>query len=375
MLQLQQKLEKLERKMDISKKEGSDVSKFEFDILADSVSIQKIDIQKARLELERNFEFLKSELDTIKHRNSLTNSTKHTDQSDIDHIHQLLSQKPDISQVNHSMIQLREDISEEINALREEVLLHLKENAERYLKKASDTDQLFENISSEFTQLKNQIKRMLEEAGRRTQTEEQRSYFGDFDELSHIKNTQGTDAVNFQRCYEELQQKLLSQISRIEDEIEHLKGVQDSQMEELNKIVSHQVDSLRQELHRELDNLHLQQNLGSQGTQEDTDHRRGILMKLQEQLESKTDLGEVQEALNILSNDITKKFALMKEDFTQLMKALEEEMFVALKKKATVADLHAAMEKIDSSYQGIQPKIMDHCQQSGQIDDGSFIIL
>ena len=61
-------------------------------------------------------------------------------------------------------------------------------------------------------------------------------------------------------------------------------------------------------------------------------------------LELKTDLSEVQNALNACQADISNRFLEYKEDVKAMVRSHENEIFNLLSKKANLADVHKAMK-------------------------------
>lgn len=427
------------------------VSRAEFEEVLEALSRQKAENQRIAADLEHVFEVVKTDLEGVR-QNTLAPKI---DVDEIDKILQILNRKPDIDQVNVSLIKLRDEVSEEISALKEEILSQIKEMETEALKKATQADALYEEISLEVRELNTQIRKVLEDKGSKRGLEDTNGYvnkalqefqndiieeFKRIDDkcnqISQQKDAQIKDLGNYlqripenlksevqeelqkmadvinrlknvnggqleeankltKRIAENLQQEFHSEVGRLEDRINQLKGMRDAQADDTNKTLKKSFDSIKQELYGELQRMddRINQLKGMRDTQADDTNKtlkksfdsikqelygelqqmderinqiggqlnetfqkrkvdagefEAVFARIQEQLDSKTDLSEVQEVLNSFSQEISKKFMGIKDDFTQVFKE-HEEIFTALKKKANLADLNSAIAKLEST--------------------------
>ena len=387
------------------------VDRTHFEMAMDSLNRQKSENQKFRADFESIIELLKTDLENIRQSTSASLNKK-IDTDELDRILQILNRKPDIDQVNSSLIKLRDEVSEEINAAREDTLSQMKGFETEALRKGAQAESLYEDITQEVREINSQIRKALDEKAGKKQVEDLNAHLKklfegfqketyenlkrmdekcnllrsqkeaqsedlsayikkvsetlkrEFDQeirrieegvnkLKNFNDAQLEDASKFtKKIVEGLQQELYNEVQQLDQKLDQLKGVRETQMEDVNKNMRKSFDVLKQELYNEIQRLEEKNNqLRGQisEAQRSKSDFAALETKLMELLDTKTDLNEVQDALNAFSTDISRKFSNMKEDFTQLIKAHEDEVLTALKKKASMADLNGAVSKLESS--------------------------
>lgn len=399
---------------DLNKK----VDKTHFEMASDAIARQKNDFQKIKTDFESVFELVKNDLENVR-QVTAASLNKKIDIDEFDRILQILNRKPDIDQVNGSLIKLREEVSEEIAITKEEIVGQVREIESDLTKKASQTQSLYEDINQEVRELNDQIYKTLDEkigkkqiedftayikktvealqkdfaeegklvdeklnqlklqkdaqneelstyvkkvaeAVKREATEQIRELEGEINKVKASSDTQIEETSKITKKFaQELQQELYSELQQIEDKFNEMKTLRDSHLEDTTKNVKKSLDILKQELYAEVQRVgELYNQLRGQisDMQRSKPDTAALEAKLQQQLDNKIDLNEVQEALNTFSTDVSRKFSNMKEDFTQLIKVHEEEVLTALKKKASVADMNNALSKLESSIHNLSEK-------------------
>lgn len=266
---------------------GQKAENKDLESIFEGVMQQKSDFQEMRASIEDMKDVVSSELEKM--RQTITNEiVSKADLGEIDRIVQILSRKPDIEQVNMSLIKLREDVSREVNTIRESLEAEQSKN-ERKSATQSET------LSIEMDGLK-----------------------ADIAELQQKLESPPRAMLNYVNgAIEDLQKYIDTQVQRLEEAQEEMK--QENEAHSRRKINEGELLELK--------------------------------VKLLERLESKTDLAEVQGVLNSFGADFAKKTYEMKEEFKNQLRTLEAEIYSALNKKANVLDVEAALEnKVDMSF-------------------------
>lgn len=325
---------------------------------------------------------------------------------------QIVRSKPDIDQVNSSLIKLRDEVAEDINATKEEALSLVRDLDKQVANKFAQNQSLYDKISHEVLQIstkfyksldekagKNELddsnvynKKVIESLDRRlteeikrfdekfSQTKVQRDALTEelstyvrktaeslkreaaehlrsledgFSQIKLVTEAQLDETGKITKTFaEDLQQELYLEIQQLDAKIDHLKQARDLQLDDTTKNIRKVIDATKQDLNAEMQRI---SDLCYQLRGQVSDLQRANTeasiseRKFQQLLESKTDLHEVQEALNIFTSDVSRRFSNMKEDFAQIIKAHEDEMVAALKKKASVADLNGVISKFENS--------------------------
>lgn len=274
----------------------------------------------------------------------------------------------------YTEIQKIEDV---LNQIMNQVKDLQREDSNNYAKKLAEG--LRSELVGEVQKLENKINQTKGQLGQ-AQIEEstnyvkkvaealQQEFYGELQRLEDGVNQAQMQANEFQsresinhtkKVTETLQQELHGEVKKLENTISLIRSqTRDSYREESANYTKKVAEALQQEFFVEvqrLDDLYIKLREALEGTHKnklDTTQLDDLSAKFQEQLDSKTDLGEVQDALNNFSADISRKFTNMREDFNQIIKEHEDDVLTALKKKASLADLNNAIVKLDAVLTG-----------------------
>ncbi|KAL4493978.1 hypothetical protein ABPG72_021995 [Tetrahymena utriculariae] len=285
------------------------VEKNDFNLLVNSLSnkadrtdveIIQSQIQQASNEIEAFKQLQDKEVSVIKNQledlrfNTTQTLNKKAEQKELDKIYNQVAQKADIDLLNQMSNQLRNELIKDMQDMKDQTINFRKAQEEQVQDKFKKNEQLFDNLREEILKAHENIKSVNEE---RRNDQEQMQNFN--------------------------------------------KGLLANYKKEIQKEIQYLLDDL-ETLKKEFNEnflLKLDKN-------EFIDFRVKVLNSLEE----KTDLMEVQNALNACQSDISQRFLELKDEIKNYIGENEANLLQILDKKANFVDVQQALsQKADNT--------------------------
>lgn len=265
--------------------------KADVEFMSASLSNLRLDNEHRILDLEKKLNLYKSDLDGFE--NYLGNIERKAEGKDLERLTQLVAKKIDADHVNNTLNKLRNELGEDINYIRDELHQFKRTTNEEIGERHGKSKGFLDKMNDDVHRLSEQVKQMLHERRH------------DLEETTNMAKTISNNAKK------------------------ELQLTTDSLAEDLQRIRREVEEGLSKKI--------------------DKKEWSNSKSKLAAQLEAKADLMEVQNVIDTWQNDLNIKFKEHREEFKNMIRDHENELYNVVSKKANVSDVNSALNgKIDT---------------------------